>query len=36
MILQSQFYGVQMLGRFQDFRRHYLDGICTPRFCPGL
>jgi len=24
MILQSQFYGVQMLGRFQDFRRHYL------------
>ena len=36
MILQFQFYGVQMVGRLQDFRRHDLDGIRTPRFCPGL
>ena len=36
MILQFQFYGVQMLGRLQDVRGHDLDGIRIPRFCPGL
>jgi hypothetical protein len=36
MLLQFQFCGFQMLGRLQEFRRHDLDGIPTPRFCPGL